>query len=110
MRLGLGRLVPALDTTQRWDRELSADEQLDLAFARVVLHAPAWLLIDDALRSLDGDTLERFMDVLSHEMIHTAVIYIGGGQARNPMFSRTLHLVKAPTPASPAAAPPKAAR
>ena len=96
VRLGLERLVPALDTTQRWDRELSADEQLALAFTRVVLQAPTWLLIDDTLRSLDGDTLERFMDTLAHELAHTGVIHIGGGQARNPLFSRTLHLVKAP--------------
>jgi putative ATP-binding cassette transporter len=96
VRLGLERLVPALDTTQRWDRELSADEQLDLAFTRVVLQAPSWILIDDTLRSLDGDTLERFMDTLAHELAHTGVIHIGGGQARNPLFSRTLHLVKAP--------------
>jgi putative ATP-binding cassette transporter len=95
-RLGLERLVPALDTTQRWDRELSADEQLTLAFARIVLQAPPWIFIDDTLRSLDGDTLERVMDVLAHELEHTAVIHIGGGQARNPLFSRTLHLIKAP--------------
>jgi hypothetical protein len=62
------RLVPALDTTQRWDRELSGDEQLTLAFARVLLQAPPWILIDDTLRSLDGDTLERFMDALTHEL------------------------------------------
>jgi vitamin B12/bleomycin/antimicrobial peptide transport system ATP-binding/permease protein len=95
-RLGLERLVPALDMTRRWDRELSADEQLTLAFARVVLQAPPWILIDDTLRSLDGDALERFMDVLAHELDHTAVIHIGGGQARNPLFTRIVHLVKAP--------------
>jgi putative ATP-binding cassette transporter len=94
-RLGLERLVPALDMTRRWDRELSADEQLTLAFARVVLQAPPWILIDDTLRSLDGDALERVMDVFAHELEHTAVIHIGGGQARNPLFTRTLHLVKA---------------
>ena len=94
-RLGLARLVPALDTTQRWDRELSGDEQLTLAFARALLQAPPWILIDDTLRSLDGDTLERFMDALTHELQHTGVIHIGGGQAHNPLFSRTLHLIKA---------------
>jgi vitamin B12/bleomycin/antimicrobial peptide transport system ATP-binding/permease protein len=94
-RLGLERLVPALDMTRRWDRELSADEQLTLAFARVVLQAPPWILIDDTLRSLDGDALERVMDVFAHELEHTAVIHIGGGQARNPLFTRILHLVKA---------------
>src|ERR1700733_1539802 len=95
-RLGLDRLLPALDMTRRWDRELSADEQLTLAFARVVLQAPPWILIDDTLRSLDGDALERFMDVLAHELEHPAVIHIGGGQARNPLFTRIVHLVKAP--------------
>src|SRR6204780_5305905 len=80
-RLGLARLVPALDTTQRWDRELSGDEQLTLAFARALLQAPPWILIDDTLRSLDGDTLERFMDALTHELQTTGVIHIGGGQA-----------------------------
>ena len=59
-------------------------------------HAPSWILIDDTLRSLDGETLERFMDTLAHELVHTGVIHIGAGQARNPLFSRTLHLVKAP--------------
>jgi vitamin B12/bleomycin/antimicrobial peptide transport system ATP-binding/permease protein len=96
-RLGLARLVPALDTTQRWDRELSGDEQLTLAFVRALLQAPPWILIDDTLRSLDGDTLERFMETLAHELHHTGVIHIGGGQARNPLFSRTLHLIKAPS-------------
>jgi vitamin B12/bleomycin/antimicrobial peptide transport system ATP-binding/permease protein len=96
-RLGLARLVPALDTTQRWDRELSGDEQLTLAFVRALLQAPPWIMIDDTLRSLDGDTLERFMETLAHELHHTGVIHIGGGQARNPLFSRTLHLIKAPS-------------
>lgn len=95
-RLGLERLVPALDMTQRWDRDLSADEQLTLAFVRAVLQAPPWILIDDSLRSLDGDTLERVIDVFAHELEHTGVIHIGGGQAHNPLFSRTLHLIKAP--------------
>jgi hypothetical protein len=36
------------------------------------------------------------MDALTHELQHTGVIHIGGGQARNPIFSRTLHLIKAP--------------
>ena len=45
------RLMPMLDLTHRWDRELSQDEQLCLAFARIVLQTPRWALIDD---SLDG--------------------------------------------------------
>lgn len=93
-RLGLERLVPLLDVARRWDRELSEDEQLGLAFARVLLQAPAWLLIDDVFGSLDGDTLERVIEVFGQELAGTAVIHIGGAQARDPLFARVVHLVK----------------
>jgi putative ATP-binding cassette transporter len=93
-RLGLERLVPLLDVSRRWDRELSEDEQLGLAFARVLLQAPAWVLIDGVFGSLDGDTLERVIDVFGHELARTGVIHIGGAQARDPLFARVVHLVK----------------
>jgi putative ATP-binding cassette transporter len=96
-RLGLDRLVPLLDLTRRWDRELSQDEQMSLAFARIVLHAPRWVLIDDAFGSLDDDTLERVIDVFHNELKHASVIHIGGTvQGRDAMFARVAHLVKVP--------------
>ncbi len=96
-RLGLDRLVPLLDLTRRWDRELSQDEQMSLAFARIVLHAPRWVLIDDAFGSLDDDTLERVIDVFHNELKHASVIHIGGTvQGRDGMFARVAHLVKVP--------------
>jgi putative ATP-binding cassette transporter len=95
-RLGIERLVPMLDLNLRWDRELTQDEQLSLAFARVVVQAPAWALIDDIFGSLDDEALARVVDVFTHELAHTAVIHIGrAAQARDPLFSRVLHLVKA---------------
>ncbi|HEV7716017.1 MAG TPA: ABC transporter ATP-binding protein/permease, partial [Steroidobacteraceae bacterium] len=96
-RLGLERLVPVLDVTHRWDRELSQDEQLALAFARIVLQTPPWVLIDDTFGSLDDEGLERVMDVFANELQHTTVIHIGrAAQARDPFFSKVLHLIKAP--------------
>jgi putative ATP-binding cassette transporter len=95
-RLGLERLVPMLDLTYRWDRELSQDEQLSLAFARIALQAPPWVLIDDTLGALDDETMGRVVDVFANELERTAVIHVGrAAQARDPFFSRVLHLVKA---------------
>ncbi len=95
-RLGLERLVPALDATRRWDRELSQDEQLSLAFARMVLQKPLWVLIDDTLGSLDDEALERVIEVFTEDLHSTTLIHIGrAAQARDPLFSRVLHLVKA---------------
>lgn len=113
-RLGLERLQSLLDTTRRWDRELSQDEQIGLAFARIALQAPNWLLIDDALGSLDDEAHGRIMDVFAHELAHTCVIHIGRAtQARDPLFTRVLHLVQAPVqpqPASGGAQPPGGAQ
>jgi vitamin B12/bleomycin/antimicrobial peptide transport system ATP-binding/permease protein len=94
-RLGLERLESQLDTTSRWDRELSQDEQTSLAFARIVLQRPPWLLVEDIFGSLDDETLERVTDVFAIELERTALINIGrAAQARDPFFSRVLHLVK----------------
>jgi len=96
-RLGLARLVPLLDETRRWDRDLSQEEQQSLAFTRIMLQAPPWLVIDDAFASLDDEALDRVIDVFAHELEHTGVIHIGrAAQARDPMFSRVLHLIKTP--------------
>jgi len=96
-RLGLERLVPLLDAIQRWERELSQDEQLSLAFARIVLQAPPWVLIDDAFGSLDNEALERVLDVCANELKHSSIIHFGRAvQGREAMFPRVLHLVKAP--------------
>ena len=96
-RLGLERLEPMLDTTSRWDRELSQDEQVSLAFARILLQRPPWVLVDDTFSSLDDETLERVMDIFARELEHTGLINIGrAAQARDPFFARVLHLVKAP--------------
>ena len=95
-RLGLGRLVPMLDVDQRWDRELSHDEQLNLAFARLVLQVPPWVLIDDAFSSLDDQAFERLIKVFEDELVNSGVIHIGRAvEERDPLFSRVLHLVKA---------------
>src|SRR5262249_34993548 len=96
-RIGLDRLVAKLDETVRWDRELSHDEQLEVAFARIALQAPRWLLIDDAFSTLGDEAFERVIDILTVELKQSGVVHIGRAvEERDPMFSRVLHLVKAP--------------
>ena len=97
VRLKLERLVPLLDVSRRWDHELSEDEQQTLAFARVLLHAPPWVLIDEVLDSLDEDARRCILDLFTKDLPHTGVIHIGRADAHDHLFSRVLHLVKDPT-------------
>jgi vitamin B12/bleomycin/antimicrobial peptide transport system ATP-binding/permease protein len=109
-RLKLDRLVPLLDVSRRWDHELSEDEQQTLAFARVVLHAPPWILIDEVLDALEDDARQAVLDIFAGDLQHTGIIHIGRAEAHDHLFSRVLHLVKDPalrrlrTPAPPVTA------
>jgi putative ATP-binding cassette transporter len=93
-RLGLERLVPALDSTLRWDHDLSEDEQHCLIFARALLHAPKWIIIDEVLDALDEDTLARVTDVLVKDFAGAGIIHIGRAGSGNRLFTRVLHLIK----------------
>ena len=95
-RLGLERLAPLFDTTRRWDRELSQEEQLRLAVARILLQDPPWVLIDGTFGLLEDDVLAQVTDVFTNELKHTGVIHIGGAAQAHALFTRVLHLVKAP--------------
>ena len=96
--VGLQRLEPLLNKTGRWERELSMDEQLRLGFARVVLQAPPWLVMDEAFGAFDDDTLELIMDVLADKLAHTGIVHIGSaGEAHSRLFTQVVHLVKAPS-------------
>jgi putative ATP-binding cassette transporter len=97
VRLKLDRLVPMLDVSRRWDHELSEDEQQTLAFARVILHAPPWVLIDEVLDSLDEEARQAVLDIIAKDLEHTGIIHIGRADAHDHLFSRVLHLVKDPT-------------
>lgn len=101
--VGLGRLVALLDTTERWERELSQDEQMTLVFARILLQSPPWVLIDDAFAALDPELQARVADIFTHALPRTAVIHIGrAGSVLDALFTRTVKLVKLiPAPISP---------
>ena len=93
---GLDNLIPKLDKQKRWDKKLSDDEQQALAFARVQLHKPEWLLIDEVLDSIDEATHQRVVDMLAKDLKKTGIIHIGKAEAHDHIFSRVLHLVKDP--------------
>jgi putative ATP-binding cassette transporter len=93
-RAGLERLSASLDRQSRWERELSDEEQHQLAFARLDLHRPDWVVIDEAMDMLEGDARKRAAAVLAKRLKDSAILYIGRAGIADKLFSRTLHLEK----------------
>lgn len=89
--LGLERLLGSLDAVERWD-QLDNDEKQGLAFVRVILQRPAWIVLDDVLDPLDDDTRARIEAVLRNDLPEIGIIAIGDDRT-DDLFTRTLHLV-----------------
>ncbi len=99
-RMGLARLGALLEETHRWDRELSQDEQLRLVFARALAQRPAWLVMDGTFATFDDDLAVRVLEIFSSDLAQSGLIHIGtAAHARDPLYQRVLHLIKAPIPA-----------
>lgn len=97
----LGRLTSQLDREARWDKELQEEEQQCLALARILLHKPRWVIIDEALDALDDDARKRVIHLFSTSLKDAAIVNIGRPETNHHFlghhfFKRTLHLVKDP--------------
>jgi vitamin B12/bleomycin/antimicrobial peptide transport system ATP-binding/permease protein len=94
--VGLEHLVPRLDEEDRWDRELSDDEKQCLAFARVILQRPGWVVVNDALDALDPDSRKRIRELFMRQCGDIGMINIGHDQAESGFYFHRLHLVVDP--------------
>lgn len=92
--VGLERLSSQLDRSARWEHELADDEQRLLAFARLALRKPKWVIIDEALDTFDGATLRRVLAMLQARLPDAAILNIGRGLHNNQFFPRALTIVK----------------
>jgi vitamin B12/bleomycin/antimicrobial peptide transport system ATP-binding/permease protein len=95
-QVDLGHLAPALDRTERWDRQLSLDEQQRLAFTRLLLHRPRWVVADDAIGALDEDHRRLVISTLARELAPATLIRLGRDPAQDGSWDRMLHIIERP--------------
>ncbi len=91
-RAGLGRLSASLDSVARWDRVLTDDEKQCLAFARLILQQPKWIVIDGALDGLDTEAYQRIRDMLDDELKEAGIIHLGKPHLHEGLFTQQVHL------------------
>lgn len=94
-RVGLERLSGRLAEDERWDRVLSLGEQQRLAFARLLLHRPRWIFMDEATAALDEANQDAMMQLVLDELPEAALISIGHRPGLAAFHERTLTLVRA---------------
>jgi putative ATP-binding cassette transporter len=91
--LKLQEFLPMLDKDPHWQDELNADQLTRLAFVRLLIHDPAWVVIDEVLDFVDADSRSLITDVLARRMKDSAIVHIGRQLPHDKTFRTVLHLV-----------------
>jgi putative ATP-binding cassette transporter len=94
MRCGLEHLIPRLDETGQWSSLLSGGEQQRLAFARVLIHPPDILIMDEPTSSLDELSQFRMMEYMRDFLPDAMVIHAGHRPGLEAFHDREIHLVR----------------
>lgn len=77
LRAGLGPLASRLDVVARWSSILSPGEQQRVHFARVLLHRPDWVFLDESTSALDEDAERDLYLALRRHCPATTVVSVG---------------------------------
>ena len=93
-RVGLHNLTTRLDQVENWEQVLAADEQQRLGFARILIHRPVWIFIQEATDALDPIDEAAMMALLQRELPDATVITIGHHEALIPYHRRQLSLAR----------------
>ena len=92
--VGLEHLKPELDNEDRWDHRLTDDEKQSLAFARVVLQKPDWVVANDALDILNPTSRKRIREILQGALSHIGIINIGHDVPEPGVYDRKVQLIR----------------
>lgn len=74
---GLGTMADNLDLSGRWDQSLSAGERQRIAIARLLLHRPDVIILDDAMTALDDAARAELLYRLREAIPEAAILNVG---------------------------------
>jgi len=95
-RFDLGYLGGALDRVADWETDLADADRQALAFARLLLFKPDFVVIDEAIDNLSEHRRATLRALFDDELKNTGLIYISGPRAEDGLFARTYFLEAGP--------------
>lgn len=113
-KVELPDLIHRLSEVADWHNQLGVGDQQRLGFARLLLHRPNWIFIQEATDALTAEAEEAMMRLLGTEFPQAAVLTVGFHPALERFHQRRLDLERPGSGNGPAhlrdhpAAPPMA--
>ncbi len=94
--VGLQNFIPELGVSANYAQKLSLGEQQRLAFARLLIHQPQWILLDEASSSLDKNSEAQLYQLIQERLPQATLISIGHRSTLERFHPRKLILANAP--------------
>jgi putative ATP-binding cassette transporter len=91
-KVDLGALGGRLDEVARWDQVLSNGERQRLAMARLLIHQPRVIILDDALSALDESAQAAILARLRSELPDATILSLAQRPAPAGVHDRQLVL------------------
>ena len=91
-RVQLDHLIPLIDEHERWDKSLSLDQQQRLVFARLILHKPGYVVLDDVGAALAEEHRKLMYDLFKAELSGSTVVNITRTEPTDSFYNRTVRL------------------
>ena len=91
---GLSHLSSRLDTIERWEQVLSNGERQRLAFARILVHRPRVVILDDAWSALEEGSRRDLLAALKKALPQTAMLSFGQYPAVEGFHDRALEMIR----------------
>lgn len=93
-RVALGHLSGSLDREAEWGLELTEDEQVRVAIARLLLHKPRWIFAEDIFEALSDEHHDLISSIFETDLAQSAVISIGRRVVPQDLCRKVIHLTR----------------
>ena len=92
--VGLAHLADRIMDEAPWDQTLSGGEKQRLAIARILLHSPDIVVLDEATAALDPKSQDELMDLLVSRSPQTTIVSVGHRKELEAFHTRKLTLAR----------------
>ncbi|MDD5034631.1 MAG: ABC transporter ATP-binding protein/permease [Methylococcaceae bacterium] len=91
-RVGLEELISRLEEIDTWENCLVREQLQRLGIARMLLHRPRWILLQEALDSLAAEDAEQMMAIVCEELPDAAILTVTNQSAIAAFHQRQISI------------------